>query len=100
MLTPFDPELVGWLMEKFHEIGIDVRLKTRVTAIEATDGTLSVRASSNGNDAAFKADIVVHASGRVPDLEPLGLAAAGVESDNGRLKLNEFLQSASNPALN
>ncbi len=99
MLTPFDPELVGWLMERFHEIGIDVRLKTRVTAIEARDGSLSVRASSNGKDEVFKADLVVHAAGRVPDLEPLDLAAAGVQSDNGRLRLNEFLQSASNPAV-
>ncbi|MDQ6766213.1 MAG: NAD(P)/FAD-dependent oxidoreductase [Candidatus Eremiobacteraeota bacterium] len=99
MLTPFDPDLVGWLMDKFREIGIDVRLKTRVTAIEKGVGDLSVRASSNGNDEVFRADLVVHAAGRVPDLEPLDLAAAGVESDKGRLKLNEFLQSVSNPAV-
>ncbi len=99
MLTPFDPDLVGWLMEKFHEIGVDVRLKTRVTAIDKSDGSLSVRASSNGKDEVFKADLVVHAAGRVPDLEPLDLAAAGVESAKGRLRLNEFLQSVSNPAV-
>jgi glutathione reductase (NADPH) len=99
MLTPFDPDLVGWLMDKFREIGIDVRLKTRVTAIERNRGEFSVRASSNGKDEVFQADLVVHAAGRVPDLEPLGLAAANVESDKGRLKLNEFLQSASNPAI-
>src|SRR6266851_2506351 len=99
MLTPFDPDLVDWLMDKFREIGIDVRLKTRVTAIEKSGGNLAVRASSNGNDAVFTADLVVHAAGRVPDLEPLDLAAAGVESDKGRLRLNEFLQSASNPAI-
>ncbi|MGH9930579.1 MAG: dihydrolipoyl dehydrogenase family protein [Pyrinomonadaceae bacterium] len=99
MLTPFDPDLVGWLMEKFHEVGIDVRLNTRVTSIEKFDGSLSARASSNGNDEAFKADIVVHAAGRVPDLESLDLSTAGVESDKGRLNLNEFLQSVSNPAV-
>ncbi|MBA3504368.1 MAG: NAD(P)/FAD-dependent oxidoreductase, partial [Betaproteobacteria bacterium] len=99
MLTPFDPDLVGWLMEKFHEIGIDVRLKTRVTAIEKSDGGLSVRASSDGKNEVFKADLAVHAAGRVPDLEPLDLAAAGVKSDKGRLNLNEFLQSVSNPAV-
>lgn len=99
MLTPFDPDLVGWLMEKFHEVGIDVRLNTRVTAIEKSNGGLSVRASSNGKDEVFKADLVVHAAGRVPDLEPLDLAAAGVDSEKGRLRLNEFLQSVSNPAV-
>jgi len=99
MLTPFDPDLVGWLMEKFHEIGIDVWLKTRVTAIEKNGSGLSVRTSSNGKDEVFKADLVVHAAGRVPDLAPLDLVAAGVESEKGRLRLNEFLQSVSNPAV-
>ena len=99
MLTAFDPDLIGWLMEKFHEVGIDVRLKTRVTAIEKSNGGLSIRACSNGKDEVFKADLVVHAAGRVPDLEPLDLAAAGVESEKGRLRLNEFLQSVSNPAV-
>jgi glutathione reductase (NADPH) len=99
MLTPFDPDLVAWLMDKFREIGIDVRLNTRVIAIENSGGNLSVRASANGNDEVFKADLVVHAAGRVPDLDRLDLAAGNVESDKGRLKLNEFLQSASNPAI-
>jgi glutathione reductase (NADPH) len=99
MLTRFDPDLVGWLMEKFHEVGIDVRLNTLVTAIEKTGGGLSVRASSNGTNEVFQADLVVHAAGRVPDLDPLDLATADVASEDGRLKLNEFLQSASNPAV-
>ena len=99
MLTLFDPDLVGWLMEKFHEVEIDVRLKTRVTAIEKNGDGLSVRASSNGREEMFKADLAVHAAGRVPDLEPLDLATVGVASEKGRLKLNEFLQSVSNPAV-
>lgn len=99
MLTAFDADLVGWLMEKFHEVGIDVRLDTSVTAIEKSDDGLSVRASSNGKNEVFTADLVVHAAGRIPDLDPLDLAAAGVESEKGRLKLNEFLQSVSNPAV-
>lgn len=99
MLAPFDPDLVGWLMEKFQVIGIDVQLQTRVTAIEKSDDGLTVCAVANGKDEHFKADLVVHAAGRVPDLEPLDLAAAGVRTGKGRLALNEFLQSESNPAV-
>ena len=99
MLMPFDPDLVGWLMEKFGEIGVDVRLDTRVTAIQKDGAGLTVHAFSNGKDEIFGADLVVHAAGRVPDLEPLDLAAGHVERVNGRLKLNEFLQSVSNPAV-
>jgi glutathione reductase (NADPH) len=99
MLPRFDPDLVGWLMQKFREIGVEVRLKTRVTAIEKDAGAFAVRAQSNGTDAVFTADLVVHAAARVPELEPLDLAAAGVETEKGRLKLNGFLQSVSNPAV-
>lgn len=99
MLTPFDPELVGWLMEKFREIGVDVRLDTRVTAIEKSAEGVSIHASANGKEEVFKGDLVVHAAGRLPDLQSLELPAAGVETDKGRLKLNEFLQSVSNPAV-
>jgi len=42
---------------------------------------------------------VVHAAGRGPDLEGLDLGAAGITVENGRLKLNEFLQSVSNPSV-
>lgn len=45
------------------------------------------------------ADLVVHAAGRVPALNRLNLVAAGVEVERGRLKLNEYLQSVSNPAI-
>ena len=41
-------------------------------------------------------DVVVHAAGRATDFDALDLSAAGVASDNGRLRRNEFLQSATN----
>jgi glutathione reductase (NADPH) len=42
---------------------------------------------------------VIHAAGRSPALGALNLDAAGIAIENGRLKLNEFLQSVSNPAV-
>jgi glutathione reductase (NADPH) len=38
----------------------------------------------------------VHAAGRVPDLQDLDLPAGRIETEKGRLKLNDFLQSTSN----
>ena len=34
MLKHFDPDLVGWLMDKFRDLGTDVRTDAEVTAIE------------------------------------------------------------------
>jgi len=99
ILKHFDPDLVGWLMEKFRAIGVDVQTGTTVEAIEKTDARFTVRVSSAGNSSTFEADMVVHAAGRAPALEMLDLGAGGIAVDNGRLKLNEFLQSVSNPAV-
>ena len=99
MLKHFDPDLVGWLMEKFRAIGVDVRTRTAVEAIEKTDTGFTVRVSTEGNSSRLEADLLVHAAGRAPALEPLDLNAAGITVENGRLKLNEFLQSVSNPAV-
>ena len=43
--------------------------------------------------------MVVHAAGRVPDLDDLDLAAAGVERGEQGVKVNEYLRSVSNPSV-
>lgn len=99
MLPQFDRDLVGWLKEKSAALGIDLRLGTRVEAIEKTGTGFRVTVASSGAASSLEADLVVHAAGRVPDLEGLDLEAGGVQHEAHRLKLNEFLQSASNPAV-
>jgi len=99
MLPAFDPDLVGWLMEKFRELGIDVRTRTTVQRINKTAAGFIVHASTDNQEQEVAADLVVHAAGREPDLAALDLAAGGVETENGRVKLNEFLQSTSNPKV-
>ena len=99
LLPRFDADLMGWLTEKFRAIGVEVRTRTTVEAVERIEGGYRVRASSGGKPQAFEADLVVHAAGRVPNLDGLALEAGGVEAEGGRLRLNEFLQSVSNPAV-
>jgi glutathione reductase (NADPH) len=99
MLTCFDTELVGLLMQKFSEIGIEVQTGTAVEAIERAGSGFRVRARAKSREIAIEADLVVHAAGRAPDLDALNLAAAGVAVEHGRMVLNEFLQSVSNPAV-
>lgn len=99
MLTPFEPELVEWLMEKYVDLGVEVRTDTSVTAIERTNDAFRVLATQDGSEVAIDADLVIHAAGRIPALESLDLDSAGIAHERGRLSLNEFLQSTSNPAV-
>jgi glutathione reductase (NADPH) len=99
MLPQFDPGLVGWLMEKFEELGIDVRTNTTVKGIETVSDGFLVQAAAGDRPQEVPADLVVHAAGRIPDLEPLNLSAAGVSLERGKLKLNPFLQCVDNPRI-
>jgi len=100
MLTGFDADLVGWLMGSFRDLGITVETGARVEAIERNEQGLSVRYSSRGVAATVDADLVVHAAGRRPALQGLELEAGDVAVDeHGRLRLNEWLQSVSNPVV-
>ena len=99
MLPPFDPDLVDLLLERSRELGIALHTGARVEAVERNAGGFTVRASAGGKPLAIAADLVVHAAGRVPDLDGLGLEAGGIAHDKRGLSLNEFLQSTSNAAV-
>jgi glutathione reductase (NADPH) len=99
ILPLFDPDLVAWLMDKFNELGIDVRTRSTVQKVEKIGAGFVVHTLTEGDTQTIDCDLVVRAAGRVPDLEGLDLAAGEVQVDDGRVKLNEFLQSTSNPAV-
>lgn len=99
MLPQFDADLVGWLMEKFVEIGVEVRINAAVTAVEYAGDQYRVHMKTPEGEAAVDADLVVHAAGRIPDIGELNLSAANVAVERGRPQLNDFLQSVSNPIV-
>jgi glutathione reductase (NADPH) len=99
MLKQFESNVVGWLMEAFETLGIDVRTGTSVEALEKNDRGYTVHASCDGEKISVEADLVVHAAGRKPDLAALNLEAGEVATKHGRLQLNEYLQSTSNPSV-
>src|SRR5262249_26452751 len=95
----FDPDLVSFLMEKFREIGVEVKTGSAVEAVEKVGNGFRVQARTPDGPLTRQADLVVHAAGRVPDVDALDLPAAGVATEGGRICLNEFLQSVSNPIV-
>src|SRR5260370_26140366 len=86
-------------MDKIHERRVDRRLLFRAHRIDKTRAGFSLPASTAGREQGVGTDLVVHAAGRAPDLEALDLSAARVATENGRVKLNEFLQSVSSPKV-
>lgn len=99
MLKAFDADLVRWLMASFKALGINVHTNTTVERIEKSAGGYQVFSSADGKQSMVEADLVVHAAGRAPIFDEFDLPAAGIDTEKGLLKLNEFLQSLSNPSV-
>jgi glutathione reductase (NADPH) len=98
-LALFDPDLVDQLVERTRELGIDVHLGTEAIGIERSFPQLIVRALASGETGTFQAEMVVHAAGRVPEINDLNLDVAGIEWDKRGVRVNEFLQSVSIPSV-
>ena len=108
------------LVQRTQDIGMDIQLRIEVKSLERRDkeGVIVVNTTSlseqrkelDGKDTThgttFEADMVVHGAGRVPDIEDLRLDIAGVEAADKKkgnsssgIKVNEYLQSISNPSV-
>jgi glutathione reductase (NADPH) len=98
-LALFDPDLVDQLVERTRQLGIDVHLGTEAVRIEKSSGQLIVRAFAFGETGTFQTDMVVHAAGRVPEINDLNLDAAGIEWEKRGVRVNQFLQSVSVPGV-
>ena len=98
-LALFDPDLVDQLIERTRELGIDLHLETEATGIEKRPAQLIVQAMASGEKRTFQTDMVVHSAGRVPEISDLNLDAAGIEWEKRGVRVNDFLQSVSIPAV-
>jgi glutathione reductase (NADPH) len=98
-LEGFDPDLVDMLVEATRDLGVDLQLNTSVESIEKDGDRFVVKASAENSKQSFEADMVVHSAGRVPDIDDMNLAAAGIERGKKGILVNEYLQSVSNPLV-
>jgi glutathione reductase (NADPH) len=100
VLERFDPDLVSKLTTHSQELGIVLHTQTKVEAIETSGDGFVVHASQHGEKKSFSCDLAVHAAGRVPDIDDMGLEKGNVErAKYGGVKVNRLLQSVSNPAV-
>lgn len=96
-LHGFDRDAVERLLDVTRGIGIDLQLETPVESVERTERGIAVNAKTKNGARTFEAENGVLAAGRVPDLDALDLDAAGIERTKKGVRVNEYLQSVSNP---
>ncbi|MEO6959506.1 MAG: mercuric reductase [Burkholderiaceae bacterium] len=83
------------LSDAFARDGIEVRLNTEVTSVRVEDGQKLVDLVSDDNHSTIAVDAILTGTGRVPNVEGLGLKAAGVDYDRERgVHVNDFMRTS------
>ena len=97
-MGPFDPDLVAMLVEATKELGVDLRTMSKVAKIEKQDDDFVVTLERPEGTETIACDLVVHATGRVPNIDGLNLEAAGVEYSRRGIKVSNAMRTT-NPAI-
>lgn len=91
VLKRFARENVRRLVKKMTGRGIRFAFNTSPAELKPQDGRLTL-ITNNGN--ALTTDYVIDATGRIPNVETLNLAAAGIEYDRHGISVDENLQTS------
>lgn len=97
-LGNFDPEIVEILSEATADLGVDLRTEAKVLRVERNGSDFTVFYETPKGPQIVSCDLVVHATGRVPNIEHLNLEAAGVEYSRKGIKVSSFMRTT-NPAI-
>lgn len=96
-LVNFDPDLVDMQVKRTRELGVNVRCEAVVKGVVKKSNEYIVEYSIATGQRTVICDHVVHAAGRVPNIDSLNLEIIGVETGKRGVKVNEYLRSTSNP---
>ena len=94
-LNAFDRDLVQDLVHSTLEKGVDIKLGHEVNKIEKIENAYKVTCKRN-DDQTFKfpADIVIHAAGRIPNVENLACEQIGLKlNEQNGIEVNRFMQT-------
>lgn len=101
VLKGFDPEAAALAQVGLEAQGVTFLLHTQTRSVEGSRGRLELRvAGPDGRERTLACERVLAATGRVPAVDDLDLAAGGVELDGrGRPSIDAGLRSTSNPRV-
>jgi pyruvate/2-oxoglutarate dehydrogenase complex dihydrolipoamide dehydrogenase (E3) component len=94
LLPRDDLEAAAAIERSLSSDGVEISTGTRATGFERGNGSTSVTVEKNGTLRKIATDAVLIAAGRTPNVEDLGLEAAGVKFDRGGVKVDETMTTS------
>jgi glutathione reductase (NADPH) len=97
LLPALDADAVKMLRAETERIGIAVHTGVKAKEIQGEGKDLRVIFEKDGRELTASGARVVNGAGRIANVDTLNLAAANVAHDRGRITLDAYLRSTSNP---
>lgn len=94
LLPHEEPELSQIIQQGLEANGVTVFTQVEVQRLARQPRGKKVHALINGQAREFNAEEILLATGRTPQTAELNLAAAGIQLVEGRIQINEYLQTA------
>jgi pyruvate/2-oxoglutarate dehydrogenase complex dihydrolipoamide dehydrogenase (E3) component len=93
-----DPDAAALVAERLRRDGVEVVLGARITHAARRDGERVVGFDGGGATREVACDAILVGAGRAPNVEGLGLEAAGIAFGRDGVTVNDFLQTT-NPRV-
>lgn len=93
ILPKDEPEISEELTKCLRDEGIEIHTGVQIEKVNEDNGIKSVKCKIEGTESTFEAEQLLMATGRKPNTENLGLEKAGVETERGFVKTNDYLQT-------
>ena len=94
LLPLMDGELTGILQEKLEKEGICILTSSAVTAVEDLENESVVTVKTKSDEIKLRTDKILVSVGRAPETDELDLEKAGIETQNGFIKVNKQLETS------
>ncbi len=89
-----DPDAAHVVERAMIRDGVEYVSNVKITAAERRGDTRVLRAERDGREVTFEGDQILVAVGRTPNIDGLGLEAAGVAIERRRVKVDDRLRTA------
>ena len=93
ILPKDEPEISEELTKCLRDEGIEIYTGVQIEEVNKNNGMKLVKCKIHGTEKTFEAEHLLIATGRKPNTEGIGLEQAGVETERGFVKTNEYLQT-------
>lgn len=95
LLPKEDPEIAGVVERSFKKRGITIKKGTKVKSLDKQKAKLKVTLEGPNGDETVECELLLMAVGRAPNVEDIGLDAAGVKlDDDGTIQIDAFCQTS------